>query len=137
MVTVMNAITRRTVAALAAVLVLTAAGCDNGPRADENDPWSVVTAYIDAVNASHADVVRDLVDPVYDPDDEIAGRIKRLGGRSLYYETLQFHGVGQAGLTSVDLTLRSGNPADKATYRDTLSLTRSNSRWYLILGRHR
>jgi hypothetical protein len=55
----------------------------------------------------------------------------------LYYETLQFHGVGQAGLTSVDLTLRSGNPADEATYRDTLSLTRSTSRWYLILGWHR
>jgi hypothetical protein len=126
---------RGLLAALAAMLVVTASGCGGGPKADENDPWTVVMDYIDAVNASDAGAIEDLVDPVYDASEDISSRIKRLGGQSLHYETIQFHGTGMQGLTTADLTLRGGGST--TTYTDSLPLARSNSHWYLTIGRHR
>lgn len=122
---------RGLLAVLAAVLLLTA-GCDRGPRADENDPWQVVHSYLDALNAENAGAIEDLVSPALDPDAEIADRLKRLGGRHLGYETIQFHGIGMDDLTTVDLTLRDFSSKD--TYQDKLSLARSDARWWLQLG---
>jgi hypothetical protein len=123
---------------LASVMVLAVAGCGGGPKPDENDPWQVVMAYIEAVNASDNGAVADLVDPAYDASDDISARIKRLGGRDLHYKTLEFHGTaGMADLTSADLTLTSGNGGSTETYQDTLPLARSKSHWYLIIGHHR
>jgi hypothetical protein len=124
-------------AVLASVAVVAVAGCGDGPKPDKNDPWEVVMAYVDALNASDARAVAHLVDPAYDATDEISQRIKRLGGHSLHYKTLQFQGAGMQGLTSVDLTLTSGNGGSTDTYQDSLPLARSNSRWYLVIGRHR
>jgi hypothetical protein len=137
MVRKINARTRGLLLALASIVLLTVAGCGGGPQPDENDPWQVVTAYIDAVNASDSGAIADLVDPAYDAKTDIDSRIKRLGGRSLHYTTLQFHGTGMPDLTSVDLTLASGNGGSTETYQDSLPLARSKSRWYLVIGHHR
>ena len=120
--------------ALAVVLAATLNGC-GGPKPDENDPWTVVMAYIDAVNASDAGAIEDLVNPDYDASEEIRSRIERLGGQALHYETLQFRGTGMQDLTSVDLTLRSGKAGSTTTFTDSLPLARSESRWYLVIGR--
>jgi hypothetical protein len=119
------------VAVLAVVLLLTA-GCDRGPRADENDPWQVVHAYLDALNAADAGAIEDLVSPALDPDAEIAERLERLGGRHLGYQTILFRGIGMDDLTTVDLTLRDFSSED--TYQDKLSLARSDGRWWLQMG---
>jgi hypothetical protein len=126
---------RGLLAALASVIVLAAVGCSNEAKPDENDPWTVVNSYIDAVNASDRGAIEKLVDPAYDATAEIDSRLQRLGDHDLHYETLQFRGTGMADLTSAELTLRSQSGSD--TYRDSLSLARSKGRWYLVLGSHR
>lgn len=110
---------------------LLVAGCGGGgPKPDENDPWLVVSAYIEALNADDPDQVDDLVAPGADADRAIAERLDRLGGRHLDYDTMQFRGIGMAGTTSVDLTLR--NWSTKETYRDSFSLSRQDARWYMV-----
>ena len=73
--------------------------------------------------------------PDYDASEEIRSRIERLGGQALHYETLQFRGTGMQDLTSVELTLRSGKAGSTTTFTDSLPLARSESRWYLVIGR--
>lgn len=119
---------------LAAAALLAAGGCGGGPRPDDNDPWDVVTSYIDAVNARDVDAIDDMVAPDADAPTLAADRVERLGGRSLSYESLQFHSVGVAGLTTVDLDLRSGDAGDTTVYKDSLSLARLDGHWYIVPG---
>ncbi|MEU4157858.1 hypothetical protein [Actinoplanes sp. NPDC026670] len=126
---------RALIMAPACAFLLAVQGCGGGPVPDENDPWMVVNAYIEALNAEDRKAIEGLVDPAYDPAEEIDSRLRRLGGRNLFYETMQFHGTGMADITSVDLGLKA--PANNTTYQDSLSLTRSDGRWRISLGKHR
>ena len=121
---------------MALAVALLASGCDvsSGPARVDNDPYLVVTAYVDALNARDADAIRELVNPRHDAGAEIESRIDSYGGRSLYYRTMTFNGTGMAGATSVDLVLRSGSPGDTREYRDALSLSLHEGHWYLDLG---
>jgi hypothetical protein len=94
-------------------------------------------AYLDAVNESDVDAVLELADPAAGARDEARSRVERLGGHRLYYQDMRFHGAGMAGLTSVDLDLRSGNAGDTTVYHDALSLALTDSRWHLLLGQPR
>jgi hypothetical protein len=127
---------RGLLAALVALPLVTMVACSHpGSGVDHHDPYDLVLAYIDAVNRQDEGRVRSLVNPAYDVGDEVTQRLHRYGGKSLYYERMQFNGTGMREATAVDLTLRSGVSTD--VYTDKLSMSTKDGRWYLDLGRPR